>query len=95
MKITDVIKGVMFFQKEKKVTKTPIRGYVTKLEMDFDKNMNAFYKVFILDDGVETRWTCFGASGIRGIKAGDYVKGEGQFLSNAKKRLIKLKKVRK
>ena len=93
--MTKVVDGVLFCEKEKRISKAKLMGKIITIETKVDKNGNNYFSIFILNSGETTpvRWNLFDKKG-KLFKENDLIIAEGVFFSENKRliRTIKLVK---
>ncbi len=59
--MTKVVKGTLFCEKEKRISKARLMGKIITIEAKQDKNKNQYFAVFILNSGEKepVRWNFF------------------------------------
>ncbi len=90
-----VVNGVIFCEREKRISKAKLMGKIITIETKQDKNSNDYFAVFILNSGEKApiRWNFFSEKG-KLFKENDLIIADGVFFSENKRLLRNMKLVK-
>ncbi len=90
-----VVNGVIYCEREKRISKARLMGKIITIETKKDKNSNTYFSVFILNSGEREpiRWNFFSEKG-KLFKQNDLIIADGVFYSENKRLLRSMKLVK-
>ena len=93
--VKKVVNGVLYCEKENRISKAKLIGKIITIEQKSDKNNNVYFAIFILNSGERTpiRWNFFNEKG-KLFKVNDLIIADGVFISENKRLLRTIKKVK-